>query len=136
MAAIEENPDMTLPRFLQIITHRGGKSAGAIRVSLGVASNVADVSRFVQFAAGLRDQTRLALGEDLRHRIMPRNSRRELSPRPSHASATFARNLSYSVPVRQKSRRRCPMRWIARLGMEVFRRLSERGGNRLKGRRD
>jgi molybdenum cofactor sulfurtransferase len=63
MAAIEESPDMTLPRFLQIITHRGGKSAGAIRVSLGVASNFADVSRFVQFAAGLRDQTRLALGE-------------------------------------------------------------------------
>ena len=34
---------MTLPRFLQIITHRGGKSAGAIRVSLGLASNFADV---------------------------------------------------------------------------------------------
>lgn len=61
--AIEQNPDLTLPRFLQIITHRGGKSAGAIRVSLGVASNVADVERFLQFAAGLRDQTRLALGE-------------------------------------------------------------------------
>ena len=63
VAAIEESPEMTMPRFLQIITHRGGKSAGAIRVSLGVASNVADVSRFVQFAEGLRDQTPLALGE-------------------------------------------------------------------------
>jgi len=63
IAAIEQNPDLTLPRFLQVITHRGGKSAGAIRVSLGVVSNFADVSRFVQFAAGLRDQTRLALGE-------------------------------------------------------------------------
>jgi selenocysteine lyase/cysteine desulfurase len=62
-AAIAQNPDLTLPRFLQVITHRGGKSAGAIRVSLGVASNFADVDRFVQFAAGLRDQTRLALGE-------------------------------------------------------------------------
>lgn len=61
--AIDENPDLTLPRFLQVITHRGGKSAGAIRVSLGVASNFADVSLFLQFAAGLRDQTRLALGE-------------------------------------------------------------------------
>jgi selenocysteine lyase/cysteine desulfurase len=63
IAAIEESPDLTLPRFLQIITHRGGKSAGAIRVSLGVASNFTDVHRFVRFAAGLRDQTRLALGE-------------------------------------------------------------------------
>jgi selenocysteine lyase/cysteine desulfurase len=63
VAAIEESPDLTLPRFLQVITHRGGKSAGAIRVSLGVASNLADVSRFVQFAEGLRDQTPLALGE-------------------------------------------------------------------------
>jgi selenocysteine lyase/cysteine desulfurase len=63
LAAIEESPDLTLPRFLQAITHRGGKSAGAIRVSLGIASNFADVERFVRFAAGLRDQTRLALGE-------------------------------------------------------------------------
>ena len=37
---------------------RGGKSAGAIRVSLGLASNFADVERFLQFAAGFRDQTR------------------------------------------------------------------------------
>lgn len=62
-AALEESPQMTMPRFLQIITHRDGKSAGAIRVSLGLASNFADVYRFVQFAAGLRNQTRLALGE-------------------------------------------------------------------------
>ena len=32
---------MTMPRFLQFIKHRGGKSAGAIRVSLGLASNFA-----------------------------------------------------------------------------------------------
>jgi len=63
VAAIEQNPDLTMPRFLQFITHRGGKSAGAIRVSLGVASTFADVDRFLRFAAGLRDQTRLALGE-------------------------------------------------------------------------
>lgn len=62
-AALEESPQMTMPRFLQIITYRDGKSAGAIRVSLGLASNFADVYRFVQFAAGLRDQARLALGE-------------------------------------------------------------------------
>ena len=49
---------MTLPRFLQFMQHRGGKSAGAIRVSLGLASNFADVDRFLRFAAGFRDQTR------------------------------------------------------------------------------
>jgi selenocysteine lyase/cysteine desulfurase len=62
-AAMRESPDMTMPRFLQFITHRDGKSAGAIRVSLGLASNFADVDRFVRFAAGLRDQTRLTVGE-------------------------------------------------------------------------
>jgi selenocysteine lyase/cysteine desulfurase len=62
-AAMRDNPDMTMPRFLQFITHRDGKSAGAIRASLGLASNFADVDRFVQFAAGLRDQTRLTVGE-------------------------------------------------------------------------
>jgi selenocysteine lyase/cysteine desulfurase len=62
-AAMRESPEMTMPRFLQFITHRDGKSAGAIRVSLGLASNFADVERFVRFAAGLRDQTRLTVGE-------------------------------------------------------------------------
>jgi selenocysteine lyase/cysteine desulfurase len=62
-AAIAESADMTLPRFLQFITHRSGKSAGAIRVSLGLPSNFADVYRFVRFAAGLRDQSRLTVGE-------------------------------------------------------------------------
>jgi hypothetical protein len=54
---------MTLPRFLQVIQHRGGKSAGAIRVSLGIASNFADVHTFVQFAAEFRNQTRITIGE-------------------------------------------------------------------------
>ena len=62
-AALEESADMTMPRFLQIITHRGGKSAGAIRVSLGLASNFGDVDAFVKFAASLRDQTRMTIGE-------------------------------------------------------------------------
>jgi selenocysteine lyase/cysteine desulfurase len=62
-AAVDDRADMTMPRFLQFITHRGGKSAGAIRVSFGLASNFADAQRFLQFVAGLRDQTRLALGE-------------------------------------------------------------------------
>ncbi len=62
-AALEADADMNLPRFLQVITHRGGKSAGAIRVSLGLVSNFADVRRFVQFAGSLRDQTRLTIGD-------------------------------------------------------------------------
>jgi selenocysteine lyase/cysteine desulfurase len=62
LAGLSAGADMTLPRFLQIITHRGGKSAGAIRVSLGLVSNVADVERFLDFAAGLRDQTRMTMG--------------------------------------------------------------------------
>jgi hypothetical protein len=54
---------LTLPRFLQVITHRSGKSAGAIRVSFGIASNFGDALRFLTFAERLRDQTRLTMGE-------------------------------------------------------------------------
>jgi selenocysteine lyase/cysteine desulfurase len=55
--------NISLPRFLQIIHHRGGKSAGALRVSLGIASNFSDVYRFAQFVAGFRDKTQFAVGE-------------------------------------------------------------------------
>ena len=57
-----EGDAISLPRFLQVLQARGGKSAGALRVSLGLASNFADVERFVDFAAGLRDRSSLALG--------------------------------------------------------------------------
>ncbi|MBN9303880.1 MULTISPECIES: aminotransferase class V-fold PLP-dependent enzyme [unclassified Devosia] len=60
-AADALGPDLTLPRFLTVVQHRG-KSAGAIRVSLGAVSNFADVERFLDFAAGFRDQTALAVG--------------------------------------------------------------------------
>jgi hypothetical protein len=52
-----------LPRFLQLMQDRGGKSAGAIRVSFGVASNFADAERFLRFAAGFRDQATLTIGK-------------------------------------------------------------------------
>jgi hypothetical protein len=42
---------------------RGHKSAGAIRASIGLASNFTDVWRFRQFVAGFRDQTRLTIGD-------------------------------------------------------------------------
>lgn len=61
-AGMDVSTDMTLPRFLQIIQHRGGKSAGAIRASLGLASNFADVEAFLAFIGGFRDQTRLTIG--------------------------------------------------------------------------
>ena len=62
-AAADEPAGMTLPRFLQFMQHRGGKSAGAIRVSLGIVSNFADAWRFLTFAADFRDQTKLTMGE-------------------------------------------------------------------------
>lgn len=61
-AGMAQGADITLPRFLQVMQQRGGKSAGAIRVSLGLVSNFADVQRFVQFAAGFCDQTTITIG--------------------------------------------------------------------------
>ena len=62
-AALALDPqNMNLTRFLDLVTSRGGKSAGAIRVSLGLASNFADAHRFIEFAGTLRDQARLAIG--------------------------------------------------------------------------
>jgi len=61
-AGVAAGPDMNLPRFMQIVQHRGGKSAGAIRVSLGLSSNFADVERFLRFAERFTDQTALTIG--------------------------------------------------------------------------
>jgi selenocysteine lyase/cysteine desulfurase len=63
LAGISAGPDINLPRFLEIIQHTGNKSAGAIRVSMGLATNFSDVYRFVQFAAGFRNQTSLSIGQ-------------------------------------------------------------------------
>jgi selenocysteine lyase/cysteine desulfurase len=54
--------EINLMRFSQAMQERGGKSAGAIRVSTGIASNFADVERFLQFVAGFKDQTSLTIG--------------------------------------------------------------------------
>jgi molybdenum cofactor sulfurtransferase len=61
-AGLAEVAEITLPRFLEVIQHRGGKSAGAIRVSFGLASNFADAERFLRFVAGFRDQDTLTIG--------------------------------------------------------------------------
>ena len=63
LAGFREGRNITLPRFLQVIQYRGGKSAGAIRASLGLASNFSDAYRFFRFVADFRDQTRLTMGE-------------------------------------------------------------------------
>jgi len=62
-AGLSHGADMSLPHFMQVIQHRGNKSAGAIRVSVGLVTNFADVYRFLNFAAGFRDKTNLYIGE-------------------------------------------------------------------------
>ena len=54
--------EINLQRFAQALQQRGGKTAGALRVSLGLVSNFADVQYFLDFAAGFRDQTALTIG--------------------------------------------------------------------------
>ena len=61
-AGIDAGLEMTLPLFVQIVQHRGGKSAGAMRISIGLVSNFDDVLAFLRFVASFRDQSRLALG--------------------------------------------------------------------------
>ncbi len=55
---------INLQSFLRLMQSMGNnKSAGAIRASVGLATNFADVWRFLGFLDGFRDQTRLAIGE-------------------------------------------------------------------------
>ena len=54
--------EINLQRFLSAMQERGGKTAGAIRVSLGLVSNFADVQHFMDFAQAFRDQTALTIG--------------------------------------------------------------------------
>jgi selenocysteine lyase/cysteine desulfurase len=63
-AGYELGDEVSLQNFLRLMQSRGSnKSAGAIRISLGIATNFADVRRLVQFLAGFRDQSRIAIGE-------------------------------------------------------------------------
>ena len=58
----EVGGEINLLRFSQAMQQRGGKSAGAIRVSTGIASNFTDVESFLAFVAGFHDQTALTIG--------------------------------------------------------------------------
>ncbi len=63
-AGYELKEDINLQSFRRLMQTRGqNKSAGAIRASVGLASNFEDVRRFVAFLGGFRDQTSLAIGE-------------------------------------------------------------------------
>jgi molybdenum cofactor sulfurtransferase len=55
--------EINLLSFVRLMQERGHKSAGAIRASIGLATNFADVWRFARFIAGFRDQTRLTIGD-------------------------------------------------------------------------
>lgn len=48
---------MTFEQFLTAIQQKGDKSAGAVRVSVGLATNFTDVYRFMQFTQGFLDKT-------------------------------------------------------------------------------
>jgi selenocysteine lyase/cysteine desulfurase len=63
MTGLKDGTDVNLPHFVRVIQHRGNKSAGAIRISTGLATNFADVYRFMSFAAGFRDKTNMNIGE-------------------------------------------------------------------------
>lgn len=62
-AGLKESENITLPRFVQLIQSHDNKSAGAIRISLGIASNFSDAYQFMRFAAGFINKTNLNLGE-------------------------------------------------------------------------
>ena len=56
-AAFENGERMTFEQFLTVLEDRDGKSAGAVRISMGLASNFADVYKFWEFAQSFIDQT-------------------------------------------------------------------------------
>ena len=56
-AAFENGERMTFEQFLSVLEDRDGKSAGAVRISMGLASNFDDVYKFWEFAHSFIDQT-------------------------------------------------------------------------------
>jgi molybdenum cofactor sulfurtransferase len=61
-AAYAMGSEINLTKFMQMMQDRGQKSAGAIRSSIGMVSNFADVWRFLQFVSGFRDREEIAIG--------------------------------------------------------------------------
>ncbi|MDX9955331.1 MAG: aminotransferase class V-fold PLP-dependent enzyme [Anaerolineae bacterium] len=54
---------LSFEELRQLMQARYGKSINAVRISVGLASNFADVQRFLDFAQGLIDQSVTALGD-------------------------------------------------------------------------
>jgi len=54
--AFKNDERMTFDQFLSILERRDGKSAGAVRISLGLVSNFEDVYRMALFARGFVDK--------------------------------------------------------------------------------
>jgi len=63
VTSLNQKATMTLPRFMQIIQHASHKSAGAIRVSMGLATTFSDLYHFMHFAAQFKDHTNHSLGQ-------------------------------------------------------------------------
>jgi selenocysteine lyase/cysteine desulfurase len=53
----------SLPNFVRLLRESGTKNAGAVRVSLGLASNFSDIEQLLQFLESFRDQSRDQLGQ-------------------------------------------------------------------------
>jgi selenocysteine lyase/cysteine desulfurase len=63
-AGLALGSQLNLPNFVRLMDSRGiPRSAGAIRVSLGLASNLADLNAFFAFLTPLLNQPRHSLGE-------------------------------------------------------------------------
>ena len=86
LAALESDADMTLPLFVQFMTHRGGKSAGAIRVSLGLVSNFADVDASSSSPPACESDPADDRRGHVRHRLVPRHPRRKLARNRDNSS--------------------------------------------------
>ncbi len=64
LAGFANQDDISLPSFIRLMKARNnGKSAGAIRASLGIASNRADVDRLIEFLASFLDRAEAAIGQ-------------------------------------------------------------------------
>ncbi len=53
----------SLVRFLRTIEHTAGKSAGAVRVSVGLVTNFADAYYLMEFLKGFRDRPSDVVGD-------------------------------------------------------------------------
>jgi molybdenum cofactor sulfurtransferase len=63
-AGLALGPELNLPNFVKLMDTMGiNKSAGAIRVSLGLATNFKDIARCLDFLSSLLNQARHTIGE-------------------------------------------------------------------------